>query len=108
MPSRASHLLPRVREHVLAAKQYFARRRLDQPKHAAAGGRLSAARFADETERFSFVDGEAHVVHRANDAGSGEKAFVPRELLYQVPHLHQRPALSDVEGHHATCLGSYR
>ncbi len=65
----------------------FARTRLDQPQDAAAGGRLAAARFADQPQRLALADVEAHAVDgmdavdlaREHAAGHGK---VLLEVLY--------------------------
>ena len=64
----------REAEHVLAPKNHRPRCRFDQPEQAAAGRRLAAARFSDETEGLALLDIEADVVHargRSSRGGTG-------------------------------------
>ena len=65
-PGRA-HPAAIERQDVLAAKPHLAGRRLDQPQHASAGRALAAARFADQPVGLALLDGEAHIVHGADD-----------------------------------------
>src|SRR6185503_7830409 len=82
--ARLAHAGAREGEHVLSFEAHFAGRGLDQPEDAAPGGRLAAARLADETERFPLVDAEAHAIDRANDRRLLEETLAARELLDQI------------------------
>ena len=76
---------------ILAIKMDFARGWFDQAQHAAPGGRLAAAGFADQPEGFAALDGEIDAVDSVNAAGlAAEQAAFDRKLLGQVPDPEQR------------------
>ena len=68
----------------LAIVDDFARRRLVQLENGAPNGRLAAAGFAHQTQRFARVDGEGHVVHRLQRLGA-EQARVDGKVLLSDP-----------------------
>ena len=59
------------------------------PEQHAAEGRFAAAGFADDAERLSGAEGQAHPVHRMNDAA----AVLGRKMLHQPRRLQQRHGL---------------
>ena len=89
---RRPHLAGRIGEHVVAPIAHFARGRLDQAQHAAAGRALAAAGFADQAERLALVDREADAVDRLHDGAAAEQAAAAREMLGEVAHLDERLA----------------
>ena len=72
------------REHVLAAELHLARRRLDQPQHAAAGRALAAPRLADQPERFALIDRKAHIVDRLDDGLGAQEPAAALEVLDEM------------------------
>ena len=62
---------PQLRE-VRAADPNAARVGSEEPGDQAGDGRFSRTGFADEAERFSSADGEAHIAHRVDDALAGK------------------------------------
>src|SRR5690606_39870583 len=56
-----------------ASRDDFARRRVDQPHDGAGADRFARAAFAENNERFAFVDMEAYAVRRPEAPVSGEE-----------------------------------
>ena len=75
----------RERPDILAFEMDLARGRLDQAQHAAPGGRLAAAGFADQPQRLAVADLEIDAVDGMDAAGlAAEQAALERKLLGQV------------------------
>ena len=82
---------------VLAFKQHAACRRLNQPDDGAAERRLAAAAFADQPERFTRRDAEAHVVHRLHGfADAAENPVLDGKMhlqVFDVEQVHRPPGV---------------
>ena len=79
------------RSDILAFETYLARGRFDQAKHAASGGRFTAAGFAYQPEGLAAPDIEIDAVDRVDAAGvTAEQAALERKFLGQVPDPEQR------------------
>ena len=77
--------------HVGAGKPHAAAGRLDEPEDAPAHRRLAAAAFADEAERSSLGDREAHAIHRPHAADlPAHEALPHRKVRLQPRHGEQR------------------
>src|SRR2546422_4230122 len=71
-------------EHDLAVRRTF------ELEDAPAGGGLAAPRLADEPERLSPADPEAHAVHGADQAAPAAEESAPHpEVLHQIPDLQE-------------------
>ena len=66
LTAQRAHLALREAEQVAPVEPDLPRSRLDQAQREASGGRLAAARFADQRQSFPGVELEADVVDRAN------------------------------------------
>ena len=77
-------------QHVLAAEEHLAGRRLDQPQDAASGRALAAARLADEPEHLAFLDREADVVDGPDDRRRAPESLLADEVLDEVADLEER------------------
>ena len=78
------------REHVRAVERDLAGRRLDETKNGPAGGRLAAARLADEAERLAALHVEGDAIDGANEPdGATEDAAGDREVLDEVANREQ-------------------
>src|ERR1700730_5836028 len=76
---------------ILAFKMDLARSRFDQAKHATAGGRFTAAGFADQPEGIAAVDSEIDTVDGMNAAGvTAEQAAPEWKFLGQIPDPDER------------------
>ena len=69
---------------VVTGETDFARCRFDQPQQAASRRRLAAAGLADEAERLTLVDREAHVVHGVDVGAMAKQATAAPEVLDEM------------------------
>ena len=86
-----AHLVGVERQQVLALEAHGAFRRLDQPQHQPADGRLAAARLAHDGERLAFFDVEVDTVDGAHLGADARKGTaLHREVLHQSLNVEQR------------------
>src|SRR6516164_7152305 len=82
-------------------------RRLDRAQDRTRYGRLAAARFTDEPERFALSYDETHIIDRPHMADhTPEEAPGDREVLPQPPDVEQRRRISPGHAVHAGSAGS--
>ena len=72
VPPRAAQLRAVRAAPCRVPEQHVAAGRFDEPQHRPPEGRLAAAGFADEPERFAGQDVERHAVDRLDDAVAAE------------------------------------
>jgi hypothetical protein len=79
------------RGDVLVLEPDLARRRLDEPENGPPGGRLAAARLADQPQRLAGQDLERHVVHGVDPGHlAREETATDGEVLFEVLDPEQR------------------
>ena len=83
LAAQGAHATAGSGAQLLTAVAYAARCAIDQTQQRAADGALARARFANQAQRFTGLDGERDIVHRAHRHGRGA------EELLQVLHFDQ-------------------
>src|SRR5262249_1667424 len=86
LPPHRAQLGRRSGREILALEEDRPARGLLELEDTTPGGRLAAARFADETESLAAADGERNVVHRLHHATpAAQKSPGDLEVLGEVP-----------------------
>jgi hypothetical protein len=77
--------------HIYPPKPHAATGWFDQPQDASADSCLAATTFADEPERLSFLNREAHAIHRLNRTDHvAQESLSHRKVRLEIFHVHQR------------------
>src|SRR5262245_15030124 len=94
--ARLAHSARGKLQDVLAAEADLAAGRFDEPQHAPSRRRLAAARFADEPERLTLFDPEAHVVDGRDSSSLPEQTCVAHEVLHEVRNVNERHGIGSL------------